>query len=246
MLDGRVLGASQVEYKPFGKLPLKREHRLALLARTVRAGASFRSGRPVSSRARSTCVSRQSIFTARGTRRRVQDAPGLDYRSAQSPGPRVYSELGHVLPWTSCAPARSVAGSTWLRADAQRQTPASPTGLCGFGGLVPAAPGIEAFLPRHLPDVDRELRCSRSTTPGVFSQKPSSSSRAPVRQQIQAELLASQHRPRAQRRPSGTEGNGPAHHADVQQRVSIAVGCALSPSSCCGSSAQPAEFAHCP
>ena len=25
MLDGRVLGASQVEYKPFGKLPLKRE-----------------------------------------------------------------------------------------------------------------------------------------------------------------------------------------------------------------------------
>ena len=25
MLDGRVLGASQVEYKPFGKRPLKRE-----------------------------------------------------------------------------------------------------------------------------------------------------------------------------------------------------------------------------
>ena len=25
MLDGQVLGASQVEYKPFGKLPLKRE-----------------------------------------------------------------------------------------------------------------------------------------------------------------------------------------------------------------------------
>ena len=25
MLDGRVLGASQVEYKPFGKLPLQRE-----------------------------------------------------------------------------------------------------------------------------------------------------------------------------------------------------------------------------
>ena len=25
MLDGRVLGASQVEYKPFGKFPLKRE-----------------------------------------------------------------------------------------------------------------------------------------------------------------------------------------------------------------------------
>ena len=25
MLDGRVLGASQVEYKPFGKPPLKRE-----------------------------------------------------------------------------------------------------------------------------------------------------------------------------------------------------------------------------
>ena len=25
MLDGRVLGASQVAYKPFGKLPLKRE-----------------------------------------------------------------------------------------------------------------------------------------------------------------------------------------------------------------------------
>ena len=25
MLDGRVLGASQVKYKPFGKLPLKRE-----------------------------------------------------------------------------------------------------------------------------------------------------------------------------------------------------------------------------
>ena len=25
MLDGRVLGASQVEYKPFGKLPVKRE-----------------------------------------------------------------------------------------------------------------------------------------------------------------------------------------------------------------------------
>ena len=27
MLDGRVLGASQVEYKPFGKPPLKREPR---------------------------------------------------------------------------------------------------------------------------------------------------------------------------------------------------------------------------
>ena len=27
MLDGRVLGASQVEYKPFGKPPLKREIR---------------------------------------------------------------------------------------------------------------------------------------------------------------------------------------------------------------------------
>ena len=26
MLDGRVLGASQVEYKPFGKPPLQREH----------------------------------------------------------------------------------------------------------------------------------------------------------------------------------------------------------------------------
>ena len=25
MLDGRALGASQVEYKPFGKRPLKRE-----------------------------------------------------------------------------------------------------------------------------------------------------------------------------------------------------------------------------
>ena len=25
MLDGRVLGASQVEYKPFGKPPLQRE-----------------------------------------------------------------------------------------------------------------------------------------------------------------------------------------------------------------------------
>ena len=28
MLDGRVLGASQVEYKPFGKPPLKREQPL--------------------------------------------------------------------------------------------------------------------------------------------------------------------------------------------------------------------------
>ena len=27
MLDGRVLGASQVEYKPFEKPPLKRERR---------------------------------------------------------------------------------------------------------------------------------------------------------------------------------------------------------------------------
>ena len=31
MLDGRVLGASQVEYKPFGKPPLKREGNLSLL-----------------------------------------------------------------------------------------------------------------------------------------------------------------------------------------------------------------------
>ena len=30
MLDGRVLGASQVEYNPFGKPPVKREHRLLL------------------------------------------------------------------------------------------------------------------------------------------------------------------------------------------------------------------------
>ena len=28
MLDGRVLGASRVEYKPFGKPPLKREDRV--------------------------------------------------------------------------------------------------------------------------------------------------------------------------------------------------------------------------
>ena len=27
MLDGRVLEASQVEYKPFGKPPLQREHK---------------------------------------------------------------------------------------------------------------------------------------------------------------------------------------------------------------------------
>ena len=30
MLDGRVLEASQVEYKPFGKPPLKREVRLRI------------------------------------------------------------------------------------------------------------------------------------------------------------------------------------------------------------------------
>ena len=35
MLDGRVLGASQVEYKPFGKPPLKREiqHKCHLCSR---------------------------------------------------------------------------------------------------------------------------------------------------------------------------------------------------------------------
>ena len=33
MLDGRVLGASQVEYKPFGKPPLKREPRGGATAR---------------------------------------------------------------------------------------------------------------------------------------------------------------------------------------------------------------------
>ena len=35
MLDGRVLGASQVEYKPFGKLPLKREVCLRLGGRAA-------------------------------------------------------------------------------------------------------------------------------------------------------------------------------------------------------------------
>ena len=38
MLDGRVLGASQVEYKPFVKLPLKREaldHKLLILATQI-------------------------------------------------------------------------------------------------------------------------------------------------------------------------------------------------------------------
>ena len=41
MLDGRVLGASQVEYKPFGKPPLKRESfgRLAAGSSLALAGA---------------------------------------------------------------------------------------------------------------------------------------------------------------------------------------------------------------
>ena len=39
MLDGRVLGASQVEYKPFGKPPLKREiqHKCHLCSHSCRA-----------------------------------------------------------------------------------------------------------------------------------------------------------------------------------------------------------------
>ena len=40
MLDGRVLGASQVEYKPFGKLPLKRES-LALKTNGEESKTSF-------------------------------------------------------------------------------------------------------------------------------------------------------------------------------------------------------------
>ena len=39
MLDGRVLGASQVEYKPFGKPPLKRE---ALVCKVVEVQAWIR------------------------------------------------------------------------------------------------------------------------------------------------------------------------------------------------------------
>ena len=45
MLDGRVLGASQVEYKPFGKPPLKREPQalrgIVLELRRYRSGYRF-------------------------------------------------------------------------------------------------------------------------------------------------------------------------------------------------------------
>ena len=39
MLDGRVLGASQVEYKPFGKPPLKKKGRLLRRRRPLRRRA---------------------------------------------------------------------------------------------------------------------------------------------------------------------------------------------------------------
>ena len=42
MLDGRVLGASQVEYKPFGKPPLQREHMSLAPVVCVRYLAQFK------------------------------------------------------------------------------------------------------------------------------------------------------------------------------------------------------------
>ena len=46
MLDGRVLGASQVEYKPFGKPPLKRELRRLPLWVGMRDGAHWSGTAP--------------------------------------------------------------------------------------------------------------------------------------------------------------------------------------------------------
>ena len=49
MLDGQVLGASQVEYKPFGKPPLQRDATYVLFARSVRhrIGRFYRAPTPV-------------------------------------------------------------------------------------------------------------------------------------------------------------------------------------------------------
>ena len=44
MLDGRMLGASQVEYKPFGKSPLKRLRRCATRLLRRRTKSSHRGG----------------------------------------------------------------------------------------------------------------------------------------------------------------------------------------------------------
>ena len=46
MLDGRVLGASQVEYKPFGKPPLKREESRAKVGILPRKKMSRLSSKP--------------------------------------------------------------------------------------------------------------------------------------------------------------------------------------------------------
>ena len=59
MLDGRVLGASQVEYKPFGKPPLKREdhrHVDQVLVVLVAEEALAQLGQPV------LCKERASFF----------------------------------------------------------------------------------------------------------------------------------------------------------------------------------------
>ena len=46
MLDGRVLEASQVEYKPFGKPPLKREVRLRTAEKSSKERDTGNAGIP--------------------------------------------------------------------------------------------------------------------------------------------------------------------------------------------------------
>ena len=62
MLDGRVLGASQVEYKPFGKPPLKRE----LVPRLSLSGARAPPAAPAPSLRPCTCRSARQRPEAHG------------------------------------------------------------------------------------------------------------------------------------------------------------------------------------
>ena len=131
MLDGRVLGASQVEYKPFGKPPLKREQRWFTQGLGVvpasNSDASLENearhlNRPRRAGSGGPCVWQQCMLNppvrdSREIHRRgrcsKQSPSKVAWQQESSPGRNVPASKGACWHWRFCGTVRKAAGASF-------------------------------------------------------------------------------------------------------------------------------------
>ena len=159
MLDGRVLGASQVEYKQFGKPPLKREV-LRLRSRVQQVLEDF------------SAVS-QTMRICKFSGERQRNTPVADLRTTLLEKPPAAPPARHrspaePAPRSGFFPGKKIRNCRLIRQFRQTLKPPRPRHLPGIGALSvggglqhaffcrPQLPGIEA-RPRHLPGIKATL-----------------------------------------------------------------------------------------